>query len=511
MTNQADSIWTIADSMRQGAALFDVSVKNTEDMEPVKKQAGIPDDLQSCHTAFVDGYVVDHALTSYVQGIGASVAEQSNVSLPYEFVVLNNSVPNAWALPGGKIAINRGLLTELESEAELAAVLGHEVVHSAARHTAQQQSRGMIMQGLVVATAIAASDSDYGNLAVGGASVGAQLVSTKYGRDAELESDYYGMQYMSGAGYDPKGAVSLQETFVRLSEGQRSDWMSGLFSSHPPSRNRVRANRETATALPSTGTLGKDAYARALQKTVDAEPAYDAYDKGRKALSEERLDDALSHAKVALELFPEEPHFHALRGDIRLVADKYAMAVTNYDRAINRNEQFFYYHLQRGLANKELGEVDSARTDLQRSVDLLPTAPAHYALGEIAQASGNQSMAVSHFRAIARSGGDYGKAANNKLARLELPSAPGNYIAKRCDADTKGNLVVSVKNQTDLQVSDVQVAIQYADANGSTQQRRFTVRGQIAPGQVARVDTGMGPFNADGNCPAEVVAARVAE
>ena len=140
---------------------------------------------------------VDQALTEYVRNVGAKVAAQSGVQLPYEFVVLNNSVPNAWALPGGKIAINRGLLTELGSEAELAAVLGHEVVHAAARHTAQQLSRSMIMQGLVLATAVVAGDSDYGNLAVGSASVAAQLITVKYGRGAELESDRYGMQYLS--------------------------------------------------------------------------------------------------------------------------------------------------------------------------------------------------------------------------------------------------------------------------------------------------------------------------
>src|SRR5690606_33080934 len=83
-------------------------------------------------------YDIDPALTEYVQGVGQKLAAVSDRDLPYEFVVLNNSVPNAWALPGGKIAINRGLLTELESEAELAAVLGHEIVHAAAGHSANQ-------------------------------------------------------------------------------------------------------------------------------------------------------------------------------------------------------------------------------------------------------------------------------------------------------------------------------------------------------------------------------------
>jgi hypothetical protein len=127
-------------------------------------------------------YDIDPVLTEYVQGIGDRLAAVSDRKLPYEFVVLNNTVPNAWALPGGKIAINRGLLTELGSEAELAAVLGHEIVHAAARHSAQQMERGMLLQGLILATAVASSDSDYGNLAVGGASVAGQLINQRYGR-----------------------------------------------------------------------------------------------------------------------------------------------------------------------------------------------------------------------------------------------------------------------------------------------------------------------------------------
>ena len=98
-------------------------------------------------------YDVDPGLTAYVQRVGGTVAAQSGVNLPYEFVVLNNSVPNAWALPGGKIAINRGLLVELDSEAELAAVLGHEIVHAAARHGAQGMERGTLLQGALIAAA----------------------------------------------------------------------------------------------------------------------------------------------------------------------------------------------------------------------------------------------------------------------------------------------------------------------------------------------------------------------
>jgi len=454
---------------------------------------------------------LDPALTAYVSGVGQALAAQSGVALPYEFVVLNNSVPNAWALPGGKIAINRGLLYELESEAELAAVLGHEVVHAAARHTAKQISRSQLLQIGVVGTAIASSDSDYGNLAVGGASVLAQAGLAKYGRDAELESDYYGMQYMSKAGYDPEGAVRLQETFVRLSEGRRSDWLSGLFASHPPSQARVDANIATAAALPSGGKTGVDEFQSAMQKTRAEKPAYDAYDEGRKALAEDKVDEALSLANKALDLYPDEAHFHALRGDIRLLADKYDMAVTNYNRAISRRDGFFYYHLQRGLARNELGRTDAAVSDLERSIELLPTAPAHFTLGKIAAERGDVTGAIAHYKVVAGSSGEYGKAASEALVKLDLPSNPAAYVPRRCDADASGNLVVSVRNDTSIQIADVQILVQYADASGRQQQVRHDVRGQIPPGRVASVNTGLGPYTPGSNCPAQVVSARIAE
>lgn len=456
-------------------------------------------------------YDVDPELSAYVQRVGQKVASQSGVNLPYEFVVLNNSVPNAWALPGGKIAINRGLLTELESEAELAAVLGHEAVHAAARHTARQQTRAMLLQVGVMGTAIAASDSDYGGLIVGGANVLAQAGLARYGRKAELQSDAYGMQYMSKAGYDPNGAVDLQETFVRLSEGRQTDWLSGLFASHPPSQERVRANIATATSLPDGGTRGEREYQAVMRKTIALKPAYEAYDEGRKALAEKNIDEAMAKTSQALRLFPDEAHFHALRGDIRLVEDNYDWAVTNYNRAIQRRDNFFYYHLQRGLAKKELGQVEAAVVDLEHSLELLPTAPAHYALGDIARTRGNLPAAIQHYKVVAKAGGDYGAAATGELVRLELPSNPGAYINRACSADGNGNLIVSVRNETAVQVRGIQVSVQFADSAGRQQQRRFSINGQVPPGQVASVNTGMGPYSAGSSCPAQVIAAEVAE
>ncbi len=455
-------------------------------------------------------YDVDPELTAYVQGVGDRLSRHAARDLPYEFVVLNNSVPNAWALPGGKIAINRGLLTELNSEAELAAVLGHEIVHSDARHSAQQMTRGLLTQVLVVATAVATSDSDYGDLAVGGAAIGGQLITSRYGRQAELESDRYGMEYMAAAGYDPQGAVALQETFVRLSEGRRTDWLSGLFATHPPSPERVEANRQTAAALPPGGRIGTDEYQRAMRRTMELKPAYDAYDEGRAALANDDVNGALSLANQALDLYQGEAHFHALRGDVRLMEDNYDWAITNYTRAIDRRDDFFYYYLQRGLAEREQGRNDAAVRDLERSNELLPTAPAYYTLGIIAEERGDLDTAIANYRSLAQAGGEIGQAAATRAARLDLPRNPSAYLERRCSVDQQGTLIVAVINQSQVSVANVTFVVNYNDASGRTQSREMMMRGVIGPGQGGTISTGIGPF-VSGSCPVRVVRANVVD
>ncbi|MEM8983880.1 MAG: M48 family metalloprotease [Pseudomonadota bacterium] len=454
--------------------------------------------------------VVDAGLQRYVADVGQRLAAVSDLALPYEFTVLNNSVPNAWALPGGKIAINRGLLVELDSEAELAAVLGHEIVHAAAGHSAQAQSRALILQGGILATAVAANDSDYANIAVLGANIGAQLINQRYSRNAELESDRYGMKYMAAAGYDPQGAVDLQQTFVRLSAGRQSDWLSGLFASHPPSQQRVAANQATAAELGTRGIGGADTYAAAMATVKAAQPAYDAYDKGRKALSDGDLNSATTLGLEAIDRLPREAHFHALLGDIELKRKNYDNAIRHYDQAIGRNDNFFYYYLQRGLIAEDRGNDDSARLDLERSVSLLPTGPAYMALGNIAKRQNRPQEAVAYYERARGSQGQLGITAEMALLEIDLPANPSKYLQSRSGLDADGGLLVEISNPMRVPLSGVALSIDYIDSKG--RQRRVTrrLRGVLQPGQSSRIATGLGPFQAANQYRVTVAGASVA-
>ena len=119
--------------------------------------------------------------------------------------------------------------------------------------------------------------------------------------------------------------------------------------------------------------------------------------------------------------------------------------------------------------------------------------------------------AINHYKVVAQAGGDYGKAATDQLVRLDLPANPDAYVLRRCDPDANGKLVVAVKNDTSVQIEGVQVMVQYTGSSGRAEQVVHAIRGQIPPGQVASVNTGLGPYTAGSNCPATVVAARIAE
>jgi predicted Zn-dependent protease len=456
-------------------------------------------------------YRLDPELQRYVQEVGGRLAAVSDRPLPYEFTVLNNSVPNAWSLPGGKIALNRGLLVELHSEAELAAVLGHEIVHAAARHSAAAMSRGMLLQGGLLVAQVAASDSDYGNLYAGAASIGAGLLMQRYSRQAELEADRYGMQYLSRAGYDPQAAISLQETFVKLNEGKSGGWLAGLFASHPPSLQRVEANRATAATLPGGGTRGEDAYRAALARTLRAKPAYDAYDEGRKALAAKHPEEALAKAGQAIRLEPAEAHFHALVGDVHLVQKNHAGAIRAYSDAIARNDGFFYYYLQRGLAAEHLKDDESARRDLEASIRLLPTGPAYYSLGNIALRSRDNENAKKYFELASGAEGPVGEAATRSLLRLDLPQSPDKYLRQQALLDNNGMLVVAVGNPTRVPVTGLRIGIRYRDASGQVREASREVGGTLAAGQQVQVATRLGPFTAANQFQVAITQARVAE
>ena len=227
----------------------------------------------------------DEKLQAYVQRVGERVARYGHRSyLKYSFTVIDSPDINAFALPGGHIYIHRGLMAYLSSEAELAAVLGHEVGHVTARHSVRQQSQstawGLLGQAVAIGTGVGAA-GDLTN-ALGGAFV------SGYGRDMELEADGLGAQYLARSGYDPQAMIEVvkvlksQEDFARDQARAKGQEVApagyhGLFDTHPDNDTRLRQVVAAASPLATgQGEVGRDVYL----KHIDGMPFGDSAEAG---------------------------------------------------------------------------------------------------------------------------------------------------------------------------------------------------------------------------------------
>jgi tetratricopeptide (TPR) repeat protein len=250
----------------------------------------------------------------------------------------------------------------------------------------------------------------------------------------------------------------------------------------------------TAAELGVQGERGVDRYAQKLATVIAQKPAYEAYDEGRKALADNRPEDAERLARKAIQLEPRESHFYALQGDIDLAAKRYDQAVKHFSDAQGRNDRFFYYPLQRGLTNKTLGRMDSAESDLKTSVEMLPTANAYHALGEIAESRGNAEQAKQYYAAAASNSSGAGQAAQDALVRLDMPTNPGRYMSVESGLDSQGQVIVQLTNTTRSPVGGVQLVIDFIDANGQVRQVIRQFQGVLPAGQSQQIATGLGPF-----------------
>jgi len=414
-------------------------------------------------------YLLDPKLSAYIKKVGhklAAVSEQPN--LPYEFVVLNNSVPNAWALPSGKIAINRGLLTKLSNESQLAAVLSHEIVHAAARHGAQRMRDNMLTQVGVQGLGLVFGNNDYRDLIIGGASLGAQLTLSKYGRDHELESDQYGMKYMAKTAYNLQGAVELQELFLSFSKGKQSSWFEGLLASHPPSQERVNKNKKHIQSYPSAGNFsGEKEYQVAMSYLNSKLEAYEFSDKANLARSKKDDKKALWLINKAIEIEPKEALFRSIKGEIYEKQGKSKQALSAHNKATELNPNQFSYFLNRANTYLSLNQNENAQADFKHSMSLLPTSSAALELGNLYQLAGQKGKAINYYTQAASSQGQQGSEARKYIARLEINDNPNKYLKVQHIQDPKGPLLASIVNRSPLTIKKITLVSQLFNDNGT--------------------------------------------
>jgi predicted Zn-dependent protease len=342
------------------------------------------------------GTTLDTSLNKYVSGVGQSLAKVSHrPEMPYNFHVVNANYVNAYAFPGGTVACTRGILLNVDNEAEMAALLGHEIGHVNARHTASRMSSQVVIGGLTTlggAVVGAKYGGTWGSVAGGLGGLGAGLLLASYSRDDERQADALGLEYMTRADYNPEGMVGLME-MLNEQHGREPSAIEVMFATHPMSSERLATARQAVNKK----YYGAKKYAfyreRYMDNTVDlrklgpairdmqdaeklgGEKKYtEAEDKMGQALklapndytglllmsklliAQEKYDKALSYAEHAREVYPTEPQASQVAGMLQLKAKDYDQALASfeaYDKALPGNPYVGFY---KGFAKEGMGQ-----------------------------------------------------------------------------------------------------------------------------------------------------------
>ncbi len=357
------------------------------------------DQKNSPHQFSADyGMTQDSKLNAYLNTTGKRLAALSHrPRMPYSFRVVNANYVNAYAFPGGSIATTRGILLKMENEAELAALLGHELGHVNARHTAAIMSKNMVTTTIVGGVAAyIGSGSKYGNLASQLGMLGTGALLASYSRSNERQADALGMEYLVKGGYGPEGMVGLMDILNNLSKGHNSA-ADLLFATHPMSTERYK------TAVGAVNTTYQAAKGRPLyrQRYMDhtaglrrIKGAIEAMQKGEtelgrkkyvqaedlfsKALkqapkdytglvlmakcklAQKKIDAAAKYIKRAQAVYPGEAQAQYLDGYVNIKQKQYDAALSQfdtYDRQLPGNPNITFF---KGMAYEGKGSQKSS-------------------------------------------------------------------------------------------------------------------------------------------------------
>ena len=394
---------------------------------PVEQEVQMGKEAYAQALQTMGGIYPDAELNAYIDRVGQKLARVSQrPDLKYTFKAVNDSSPNAFALPGGFVAVTRGLLINLEDEAQLAAVLGHEIGHVNAKHSLQGMQRSTLLGATVSLLGGLAGNSGYADLVgqIGG--VTANLIDKRFSREQESEADLLGIDYMVKAGYSPQGAIELQEIFYnKIENGQNPDWVSGLFRTHPFSKERLSANRayvqRNYSGVVTGYGLNHADFHQAIADLEKTKDAYALYDQAQELEGKGELETAIEIYHKAVQSAPDQALLQCGLGMAYLRKEDLIPARRYLLKAVNMDDNYFLSQMGLGYIYLQNKEPKTAAEHLETSLKLVPMVQSAYLLAEADESLGNRARARELYQAVVKAdqNGKLGKAAAAKLQRME--------------------------------------------------------------------------------------------
>lgn len=409
-----------------GCAIDPVTGGKTFNMVSEAQEIAI--DKQNSPKQFSNDYgpVQDAQLNQYINRLGQRMGQKSHrPQMPYSFRAVNANYINAYAFPGGSIAATRGILLKLDNEAQFAALLGHEIGHVNARHSAESMSKGQIAQlGVGLGAILAGTQLGREGAQMVGqlGMLGASALLASYSRANEREADALGMEYLVQSGYSPMGMVGLMEMLNNLRKGKSSAALT-LFSTHPMSTERLETAQKEASGRYQTANnlpLYRDRYMDRIARLRKIKPAIEQMQKAEDALAKKKFDEAEKGLLSALRQVPNDYTCLMLLAKCNMAQKDYSEALKYAEKARNVYPEEAQSHLFAGYNHLKLKNYDRAYQDFQSYDKLLPGNPAiTFFQGYSLENMGRRNPAADHYYSFLRvvNKGDMAKHSYNRLVQ----------------------------------------------------------------------------------------------
>lgn len=359
------------------------------------------------------GLYPDNALQAYLQKVGKRLLAPGEAG---RFVVVNESRPDALALPGGFILVTRGLLAELEREGQLAALLAHQLEHVRQGHAAQLAGAS---QGEPPPFVTGPSYTPEARLAPERAGL---LLKSRFTARQEAESLRGSLPRLAKAGYDPREGARLQEFFLARGEANRAGWREEMLKRHPLSGNDSKTLDRDSGAFPGAVTrTGDGEFHQALRRLRANLPGFALYDEARALERGGRLREAVATYLRAATTAPDESIILAALGTAYLQAGDLGSARLHLAKAVALDQRYYYSRMGLGYAHLQQGGAVAAIAELEESLRLLPSQRAAFLLAEAYEKEGKIPAAREFYRAVTEADprSKLGKFAAERLRLLE--------------------------------------------------------------------------------------------
>ncbi len=346
----------------------------------------------------------DKALQSYVSQVGHSLARVSHrPSIPWEFNVVNSDQVNAFALPGGKISLTRGLISKMNSEDEMASVLAHEIGHVTARHSVAQYTRGAFISMAVAGAGVALSNTDYKDAGAMAAGVAGGLLMLSYSRDQERQADELGYEYMVRAGYNPVGQIRTFGIFLELKKSE-PNFIEAMLSSHPLTADRIQAARNRVAAAPpaiSNRPLQTARFHQTLAHQKKRQPAYDAEAKGDALMKNKNYRAAANQYRRASKLYGGDGMFLTKQAIAEYKQKDMRKAKRDSARGAQLSPGVYFPNFVAGAIHYKSKDYGKAQRYLGQADRLLPSQPQNkLLLAASYERLGKRQTAARYYRQV---------------------------------------------------------------------------------------------------------------